>query len=130
MSSFYNYWLVLFVFIVSATLLIVFVSWYAGFAILFLFFLIILFYYTLDYPSNRTVYVKQVSPNGSERVMRKIEEIDEDGDGDVDIEKEEIVIEEPTSSSEEEVIVKEVKVPVRRKRKSVPKKKKTMDKKR
>lgn len=124
MGSLYSYWILFFVFVVTATILIVFVSWYAGFAILFFFFIIVLFYYTLDYPSNRTVYVKKVSSDGSQKIMKKIEKVDEDGDGDIDVKKEEVVIEEPTSSEEEEVIVKEVKVPVRRKRKAVPKKKK------
>jgi len=78
MNSYY-YWFLFLFFIILAVVLFLFVNVYAGAAVFFFFFIIILFYYTLDYPDvSKTVYVRKVNEDGSETILKRVEEVDND----------------------------------------------------
>ena len=77
MNSYY-YWMLFLFFIILGAILVIFVDVYAGFAVLFFFFILLIFYYTLDYPdTTKTVYMRRVNEDGSETVIKQVEEVDE-----------------------------------------------------
>ena len=77
MNSYY-YWMLFLFFIILGAILVIFVDVYAGFAVLFFFFIILIFYYTLDYPdTTKTVYMRKVNEDGTETVIKQVEEVDE-----------------------------------------------------
>jgi len=78
MNSYY-YWMLFLFFVILGAILVIFVDVYAGFAVLFFFFILIIFYYTLDYPDiTKTVYVRKINEDGSETVLERVEEADND----------------------------------------------------
>lgn len=77
MNSYY-YWLI-FLFFIIAISIFAFVDVYAGLGIFFFFFILILFYYTLDSPDvTKATYMRKVNPDGSETIVKKVEEVDND----------------------------------------------------
>ena len=78
MSSYY-YWFLFLFFFILAIILFLFADAYAGAAVLFFFFIVIIFYYTLSYPDvSKTVYVRKVNEDGSETILKRVEEVDND----------------------------------------------------
>lgn len=145
MNSYY-YWLI-FLFFIIAIVIFAFVDIYAGLGIFFFFFILILFYYTLDSPDvTKATYMRKVNPDGSETIVKKVEEVDTDlypettrvveqvstkkrGRGKKSQEKTVTVEQTSDFFGDTETVETTVVTPKRRRRKTAPKKKKSSTKK-
>ncbi len=143
----YYYWLI-FLFFIIAIVIFAFVDIYAGLGIFFFFFILIIFYYTLDSPDvTKATYMRKVNPDGSETVVKKVEEVDNDlypesasiveevsvkkrGRGKKSQVEKTVTVEQTSDYfGDTETVETTVVTPKKRRRKTAPKKKKTSTKK-